>query len=145
MRQFRILFLVIICSISLKTFAQNGKDTIRIYLSEFDIDVHCNNKYKISLKNGDSIDLDILNCKGEMKFKVFDKNGGLKSEGHYMNSLDTLKRNIGLLNEEGVVTIVVEKYFEPLPDGEWKYYNPATGKLIKTENWVRGVEITKVR
>lgn len=64
-------------------------------------------------------------------------NGRLYQKGNYENSLDTLKRYVSDRNLKGKRSpITVQKYFEPLKNGEWITYEK--GKQVK-ENYLLGI------
>ncbi len=77
-------------------------------------------------------------CMGRMYVKVY-KNKKLLEEGSYTNSLDTLKgytykKTIG----SGQKEMVVEKYFQPLRDGTWFFYNQKG--VARKVNYIKGIE-----
>jgi antitoxin component YwqK of YwqJK toxin-antitoxin module len=90
-------------------------------------------------RDGKKITIQLLDCMGKMNLKVY-RNNKILEEGSYINSLDTLKgyvykKTLGSFEKE----IVVERYFQPLRDGTWRFYN-SKGILYKKVNYIRGVE-----
>ena len=82
--------------------------------------------------------IDLFECKGRMNFKVFNSKKKMIVQGSYINSLDTLKKySTSRSAINGNKRIKVLSYFQPLPDGVWKYYSE--GKQTKIVHYIRGV------
>ncbi len=114
-----------------------------IFLEEYSINidpVKCIDT--VEKKRGSKkIVLYIKNCMGEMYCEVYEKNI-LIEKGNYLNSLDTLTGYSVLVprgNSEPP-KIIVRKYFQPLRDGEWFFYDPRKKKVSK-KYYDTGIEI----
>lgn len=117
-------------------------DTLDIYLRDFDVSFspeNCVGKQRVELNEDTGyLSVDLYDCKGRMKFSQFNKAGVLQVEGFYANSLDTLKKYI--MARSAVVRskrIYVYKYFEPLADSTWTYYE--NGKPLTKEIYHSGI------
>lgn len=105
-----------------------------IYLDEYLITldpVKCNDTIEVK-KNGKLFKIYIKDCRGEMYCEVYQK-GLLIEKGGYINSLDTLKRyslHVCRGDCENQREIVVFKYFQPLRDGDWFFYDFEYKKYI---------------
>jgi antitoxin component YwqK of YwqJK toxin-antitoxin module len=78
------------------------------------------------------------NCNGEMNFRKF-RDSILLMEGNCSNSLDTLKRLLIVEDSKnpGHYKMSTQKYFQPVNDGIWKYYDDH-GKYLRRELWDHG-------
>jgi hypothetical protein len=99
--------------------------------------------YTDSLKitsNDSSIYLiNILNCKGKLSFSKYTRDLVLELKGNYAEALDTLKNYANVFDLEGFpIRYYVFKYFQPLRDGKWIYYNP-DGSIKKQEEYFKGL------
>lgn len=83
----------------------------------------------------------ITDCRGKMYFQAFYGNK-LRIEGKYINSLDTFKRCATVEDpfNPGVKILQIQKYFQPLKDSIWTYYDQS-GKLINKEVWKKGIKV----
>ncbi len=78
-------------------------------------------------------------CLGDMDFKVFENNSILV-EGTYIYSGDTLENYFNIIDPNTLEEKVKkEKYFSPLKNGIWKYYN-SKGAIIREEKWEKGTK-----
>lgn len=89
-------------------------------------------------RDGKKVTILLNDCMGRMYVRIY-KNKKLLEEGSYTNSLDTLKgytykKTIG----SGQKEIVVEKYFQPLRDGTWLFYNQKG--IVRKVNYTKGTE-----
>jgi hypothetical protein len=78
--------------------------------------------------------------RGASDFSVFGKKTKPELTGHYLDALDTFKSYITAVNPftlESRLDII--KYFQPIKNGEWIYYNKK-GKIIKKTEYTKGVE-----
>ncbi len=99
----------------------------------------CNCQMNIDLLSGGYLKLNLKDCRGEMSFKFIDTIKKNEIEGQYINSLDTLKRySYERSAIDGNEDISILQYFEPLPNGIWKYFKK--GKIIKEEYYEKGIE-----
>jgi hypothetical protein len=116
---------------------------IDIYLSDYKINItpkKCNDKRSIYLTDSSLLKIDLLNCKGKMNIQQFGKTGILLLSGQYCASLDTLKQYVQVLNLSlELVKIKVRKFFEPLKDGTWIYYQ--NGQIDRKEKYNKGILI----
>lgn len=82
----------------------------------------------------------IYNNYGKADFESYNKNKMLIEKGSYSESLDTLKRYSYRINPvyPYEAKILIERYFEPLKNGIWLYYDEK-GNLVLTEIWVNGI------
>jgi hypothetical protein len=113
-------------------------DTLDIYLREFDVSFspeNCVGKQRVELNDDTGyVSVDLYDCKGRMKFSQFNKAGILQVEGFYVNSIDTLKKySMARSAVNGSKRLFIYKYFEPLADSTWTYYEngkPSTKKVF---------------
>lgn len=137
-----LFFLTYTLLVSKTTLAQvHEKEYLQVYLKEFSIyflPVDCVCNMNLDLFSKEKMTIDLFDCKGRMSFKVFDSKGKLTLEGFYINSLDTLRKySIGKSAIDGSKKVEVINYFQPLPDGVWRYYKE--GKIIKTIQYKGGL------
>lgn len=86
---------------------------------------------------GNTIVFIMNTCKGSGSFKVYNNLGELIIAGQYIDSPITFKERV--LSEDietGLVTSSIDKYYEGLPDGVWKYYKD--NKLKTRGVWQKG-------
>ena len=63
----------------------------------------------------------------------------LRERGNYIASLDLLRSYNNVYNlTKHTSKIVVGKYYQPLRDGTWNYYD-TIGNIIKSEIYIKGV------
>jgi hypothetical protein len=139
-----IIFLGAFVFASTDLVSQTRQDTscnVDIFIKEFNVYVQGKVNFNNSawLNNGDSLSFFLYDCKGAMRLKLMNRKGKVKEEGEFINSLDTLKEYTTLLDSLGIGKIIISQYFEPLKQGEWKYYDVKTGKLIKKETYTSGI------
>jgi hypothetical protein len=104
----------------------NSKEYLQLYLKEFNVYItpnSCSGAMNVELSNGQGVlKVNLVDCKGKLIFKHYNSSGKLVVEGAYASSLDTLKRyTTGKSAIDGSRRISVYSYFQPLPDGVWKY------------------------
>jgi hypothetical protein len=149
-RSFNFLFIFLL-SFSCKTI-KNSKDrmesncSLSIYLDEY------GRYYKLS-KSNDTIIVSptdkkyakivLLDCMGAMFFEGY-KDSLLNVKGHYVSAKKVTVLNVTQENifNPGEMKQVKQKVYDPLRNGEWKYYENgklsvvktySEGKLVKTE------------
>ena len=78
--------------------------------------------------------------RGAMSVKTYTTNHVLIREGRYVNSIDTFKSCVVVEDpyNPGTRQVIVERYFHPLKNGLWRYYN-VKGKVIREERWSQGI------
>lgn len=132
----QLFFLLSLCKVS---YAQQ----IEIYFSEFKTYLRpqkCDDTLRYFTSDSSLILVKLDNCEGASSFVVFNKKKEIKFSGYYAKSLDTLKQYVGVYDYKGdVLRIEVLKYFEPLKDGNWFYYE--NGKLIRREKYKSGIKL----
>jgi hypothetical protein len=80
-------------------------------------------------------------CKGRMSIEVFVEDSILFCKGGYLESLDTLKAYTqSFYLDEDKTVIEVFKYFEPLKEGDWYFYD-GKGNFLRREEYKRGIKI----
>jgi hypothetical protein len=99
---------------------------------------------EVDKKNNRYFKLYLKNCKGAMLLECYNlRDSTLKEKGTYMASLDLLKSYVNVYNlTKHTTQIVVAKYYQPLRDGSWNYYD-SVGNIIKNEVYKQGVLIDK--
>jgi hypothetical protein len=121
----------------------NGYSQVPIRIKEYGIfftAIKCQDELKIPLQKDNQYALiNLFDCKGAMHIDIFNGKNKIES-GSYINSIDTLKEyvtktNIGINTKS---EIIVKRYFQPIRDGEWFYYNKL-GHVYKKENYVKGI------
>ena len=116
---------------------------IDIFLSDYKEYItprKCNDSITHYLKDSSFLNLKLANCKGKMSIKQYDRNGNLLLAGQYVASLDTLKEYVDVFNLVGEITAIkVYKYFQPLRDGIWVFYE--MNEIKKKEKYKRGILI----
>lgn len=116
---------------------------IDIFLSDYKAYItplRCNDLITHYLKDSSFLKLQLANCKGKMSIKQYDSNGNLVLMGQYVASLDTLKEYVDVFNLVGEITAIkVYKYFQPLRDGIWVFYE--MNEIKRKEKYKRGILI----
>ena len=103
-------------------------------------DIHIENKVlkKITLRKWNTINIDscsyikifLYDCKGNMVINFFHSDSILYCSGNYKNSLDTLSHYVYDIDPlTGCAIPSVYKYFKPIKDDLWFYFNKK-GKII---------------
>jgi len=83
--------------------------------------------------------INISDCMGLSVINKYDINNILISTCYFTNGLDTLAEYGIVINYLGEETsIYVNKYFKPLPHGEWLYFTK-TGSIEKREIYSKGI------
>lgn len=118
-----------------------GNSQTDIYLKEYKIyftPKKCKDSTTQYLKDSSFIKINLFSCKGKMNIKEFDRNGTLLATGQYEASLDTLKEYVDVFDLLGELKeIKVYKYFQPIKNGIWIYYE--NGEIKKKEKYRRGI------
>lgn len=139
------MLIKVIPVIFLVTSYLNSVGQIDIYLRDFKINMtpkKCNDQRVIYLPDSSYIKVNLINCKGKMTIQQFDHGGLLILRGEYSASLDTLKEYASEYDLFGDLTkIKVHKYFEPLKNGVWFYYQ--NSQISRREEYKKGVLIKK--
>jgi len=140
MNGFRILWfffwllLLVNCNRVSTTKRADSVNSIRIYLSDFEVNLklnHCPLDTVIQL-DSTYLHLALSDCRGASRFELKDVHNNLLQVGQYANGVDTLKKyESGVNAVTGDRRIRVVKYFEPLPEGTWYYYR--NGTLVDSE------------
>ena len=105
------------------------REMVEIYLKEFGVyflpdSCQCKMEVETYGEARGKLLIDLLSCKGKMNVRQVDSKGKLVAEAIYEESLDTLKRySVGRSAVIDTSTLSVMKYFQPLPDGIWKFFN----------------------
>jgi hypothetical protein len=122
------------------SFEHHQEEEPVIYFREYKIEIRSIDKLNDTLSYNKS-------SKEDFKIVFFDKRGScylerffnhkLYQRGYYTNSLDTLKRYVSGRDLQGDQSIIsVQKYFEPLKNGEWVTYE---GKKKIKETYLSGI------
>ena len=82
----------------------------------------------------------LKDCKGAMRLECYNlADSTLKEKGEYISSLALLSSYTHSVNgTTGEARIVVSKYYQPLRDGVWRYYDSSE---IRTETYKKGILI----
>jgi hypothetical protein len=133
-----IFFLFSLCKVS---YAQHNV----IYFSEFEIYLtpqRCTDTLKYFFNDSSYILIKLYDCDGVSSFVVYNNKRDIKVSGFYAKSLDTLKTYVPVYDFNGdVLRIEVLKYFEPLKEGNWYYYE--NRKLVRREKYKLGVKLNE--
>lgn len=112
-----------------------------IFLSEYKEYItprKCNDSIRHYLKDSSFLQLKLYNCKGKMSVKQYGRNGELLATGQYIASLDTLKEYVVVYSlSDNSETVKVHKFFQPLKEGEWIFYQ--NGQERRREKYKRGI------
>ena len=107
-----------------------------IYIKEYDLYVYpdkgCKVLYEFQRNDSILIKIELKSCKGELNLKLFN-NGILIEEGNYVNSLALLSNyKIGRISSRKKMhdEIIVEKFYQPLRHGIWRFYREITKQEI---------------
>jgi len=141
MKKMNIISVICLCLFIDSAFAQSKKCNLPILIDEYGIYKNftkLNVKIKEDITEDSYMEVVLYDCMGAMQLKGY-KNNLVVVEGNYINSLDTLKACLKVLDPiELKESIIIQKYFQPLKNGTWKYYD-LQGKLIKQEEWQNGI------
>ena len=116
-----------------------GTGRYRIELPEYKLTIvpdSCNQVItKKDQQNHKYYIINLKSCQGKMSLECYNsQDSALLEKGNYIASLDLLKSyGNGLDIATGRTTIQVIKYYQPLKDGIWYYYNSngVTKKIYK--------------
>src|SRR5687767_4666537 len=118
----RCVFINLLLLLSFRLCAQ-----VDIYIREHKITITpktCNEERIIKFPDSSYIKINLVSCWGKLSLQNFDKKGVLLAEGYYCESLDTLKEYVTVHSLDfSDEKMIVYKYFEPLKDGIWTFYN----------------------
>jgi len=134
--------LVLIC-ILFSGFKITSEDIIPIFFSELGVEIRSIPSFDDTVKYNKSSKEDFkfifLDFKGKCYCERY-LNGKLYQKGNFESSIDTLKRYVSGRDLTGKLSsIKVQRYFEPLKNGEWVTYK--NGKEIK-EVYILGIRQT---
>lgn len=114
------------CQVSLRIDIIDNDCDMNYYVDSkntgFDTIYRWNNREKTSMKTI----IELLDCRGKLNFiQYYEFTGKLRVEGKYINCIDTLKTLIGMVSpiEPYRTYYEVFRYFQPLRDGHWIFYN----------------------
>lgn len=115
------------CTYNKVDSSMSESEILQIHLKEFDLYFLPDScKGNLSIETGVDkrrLEINLLDCKGQLNLKLFDSTNNLVLKGQYLNSLDTLKKySVGKSAIDGAKQLSLMKYFEPLANGEWVYY-----------------------
>jgi hypothetical protein len=125
----------------------NAFSQVKIYLEDFDIAFYpkkCTDSISFDIKKGEykntKLLVNLLECEGKCSIQITDKKGITRLLGSYINSRDTLKkysnaRVMGRNSKKYVYQIRILKYFSPLRNGIWNFYD-RLGKLENTIEYI---------
>lgn len=136
--------LIIICLVASIEFTEFNKGHYRIKLKEFDITLvpeNCKDSIlKIDQFNNRFFKIQLKDCKGALSLQCFNLTDSvLQQEGSYISSLELLSSYTHSVNATtGKTEVVVSKYYQPLKDGIWHYYDSSG---IKIETYDKGILI----
>ncbi len=86
--------------------------------------------YKFNLKNGKQVYYNMVGPLREESWRAI-----LPSEG--VDSVEVTD----LHDESKITWVKIENDGRSVKDGEWKFYNPNSGAVVKTEKWQRGKQV----
>lgn len=133
-----LFFLFSLCNVS---YAQHNV----IYFSEFEIYLtpqKCTDTLKYFFGDSSYILVKLYDCNGASSFVIYDSKNDIKASGYYAKSIDTLKKYVSVYDYNGdLLRIEVLKYFEPLKEGSWFYYE--NRKLVRSERYKLGVKLNE--
>jgi hypothetical protein len=109
-----------------------------IYLEEFKLMIYpqkCPDTIVEKLSDTASIKFYLHSPKGKSTFYIFNLKNEKQLEGSYADALDVFKRYVTTfdMNQNGVIS--VEKYYQPIPVGEWQYYSNKGLVLRKVKHY----------
>lgn len=127
-----VFVIIVLCGFTMNDMIINGKKNT-IYIDVIDEYYLPNKLYEwdtVKFNNGAVGYIYLQDFRGNMFMKVI-KNKKVFCSGKYVNSLDTLKHYVEVYDDAGVAKIKVEKYFQPLKDSVWSFYDYKLKKNIK--------------
>lgn len=120
-----------------------------IYLEEYGytliVDKKCKGIFLVTLSENRTIKINLFNCRGKMNVKCYGNTGKLLEVGSYIGSLDLLKKYVENITfsqrhpGHRKISIGIYKYYQPLRDGRWHFYND--DKLFMIKNYEKGILI----
>ncbi|MBW7943714.1 MAG: hypothetical protein H3C64_15360 [Candidatus Kuenenia stuttgartiensis] len=142
----KILTILLLVILSISGEVQNGK--YRIKVEEYDLTLipkSCRDSiFKKDEQNNLFFKIFLKDCKGAMKLECYNlSDSTLKEKGEYTSSLALLSSYISSVNgTTGETKILVSKYYQPLRDGIWEFYDSAG---IKSKIYKRGILVVPKR
>jgi hypothetical protein len=140
--------LLVFCSVLFSSFQHQEQGHYRIKIEEYKLvivpDSCKQNITETDEPNNRYFKLQLKSCKGAMHLECYNlKDSTLREKGTYISSLDLLKSYEKVYNlTKHKTEVIVSKYYQPLRDGNWYYYDSA-GNIIKKEVYNKGVLIKK--
>lgn len=141
----KVKLLIVILLITSMAFVGTQKGHYRIKLKEYDITLIPNNCkdsiLKIDQLNNRFFKIFLKDCKGALKLECYRlADSLLQEEGSYISSLALLSSYTNSVNPTtGETKVAVSKYYQPLRNGVWRYYDYSG---IRTETYKRGVVVS---
>ena len=141
----------ILCAILVSLFQESfSQECSLIYFPELDWkESVCSDKLldtiKVNLHFGNA-DIVVHNLLGKSIIRKYYNNHKFEFEGQYIEALGPLAKYVEFADPlgEAVNFISIQKYYQPLPDGIWKYYNKE-GEVIKEITYKVGIIVnTKI-
>jgi hypothetical protein len=84
-----------------------------------------------------------LNQLGRLHFIILNNLGHIRKKGQYIESLALLSEYDFVRRFTGNLEIIVRKFYKPLRDGEWLYYDEL-GEIYLKEKYIRGILIETI-
>lgn len=123
--KYQYLIFTIFLLLSVISYSQNKY--VKIYLPQYSTYFDIPDSYNIGdtliwkVTKDKYIKIVFFDLRGRSYCEVYDGEN-LMEKGHYINSLDTLKRyssSVSAMGKRKKSKISILKYFQPLKDGEW--------------------------
>jgi hypothetical protein len=140
------LAILIICTFSIscmEVFAQKCLNVVSLDKYGFQLELKKSpDRIKEKLNSKTYLLIDVTNCFGSICIGEYDFKNRLLFQGCYYGK-DTLYKAKGnfIIDEVTLKDSIGEiKYFKPVRDGNWKYYD-TLGIILKTEIYKKGVLI----
>jgi hypothetical protein len=137
-------YLILICLISTLFSFTAQKRKYKIFIAEYDClftpGNECIDTINIKARhNTFFLKIYLSDCRGQMYLQCYDSNHDKIEEGHYINSLDLLKKYTNELNFRNMTyRIKVSEYYQPLRSGKWLFYNKS-GSVLYSKTYKNGV------
>lgn len=139
-KYFRIAILILLFSIQFNSSycQQNQKRTetcqIQFEFEEYSLygkEALIDDTMKFELLDSSIVTILLKSCQGKAWVHVEKEGIGAISSGYYINSLDTLKKYVGVYDQYGdIIKYTVHSYFKPLRHGLWNLNDEKYSKII---------------
>lgn len=136
MKMNKITIALLSITILLTVKSSYAQSAYPIYIKEYDLylypDKGCQISYEIKKNDSVLIKIDLKSCKGELNLKLYN-HSILIEEGNYVSSLALLsKYKIGRVSSRKKMhdEMIVEKFYQPLRHGIWRFYKGIITKEI---------------